>query len=121
MFLCKFSSFEYNVIPFGLTNASATFQSFMNDIFADVRDEFIVVYLDNILIYSEDPTKHHDHVCLLLKDVQFDWSPKCAAMFDALKTAFSSFPVLWHYDFDKSCTIETDASDFAISGTTSSL
>jgi hypothetical protein len=52
--------------------------------------------------------------CLLLKDAKFDWSSKCAVAFDTLKTAFTSFPVLRHYDFDKSCTIETDASDFAI-------
>jgi hypothetical protein len=65
-FHCKFGSFEYNVIPFGLTNAPAAFQSFMNDIFANVRDDFVVVYLDDILIYSEDPAKHDDHVCLLL-------------------------------------------------------
>jgi hypothetical protein len=49
---------------------------------------------------------------LLLKDAKFDWSSKCAVAFDALKTAFTSFPVLRHYDFDKSCTIKTDASDF---------
>jgi hypothetical protein len=51
---------------------------------------------------------------LLLKDAKFDWSSKCAVAFDALKTTFTSFPVLRHYDFNKSCTIETDASDFAI-------
>jgi hypothetical protein len=38
----------------------------MNDIFADVRDDFVVVYLDDILIYSEDPAKHDDHVRLVL-------------------------------------------------------
>jgi hypothetical protein len=53
MIRCKFGSFEYNIIPFGLTNT-------------DVRDNFVVVYLDNILIYSEDPAKHDYHVCLVL-------------------------------------------------------
>jgi hypothetical protein len=48
------------MIPFGLTNAPAAFQSFMNDIFADVRDDFVVVYFNDILIYSEDPAKHED-------------------------------------------------------------
>jgi hypothetical protein len=66
MFSCNFSSFEYNIISFGLTNAPAAFQSFMNDIFPDVRDDFVVVYLDDILIYSEDPAKH-DHLRLVLE------------------------------------------------------
>jgi hypothetical protein len=39
----------------------------MNDIFADVRDYFVVVYLVDILIYSEVPAKHNDHVCLILE------------------------------------------------------
>jgi hypothetical protein len=175
-FRCKFGSFEYNVIPFGLTNTPAAFQSFMNDIFADVLDEFVVVYLDDILIYSDDPSKHDDHVrlmlerliqhglverpekCsfdlteidflghiisvdgirmdpakvthhfiqsfsdltfsltrLLLKDVPFVWTSTCTTAFDTLKLAFTSFPVLRHYDFQCTCTMETDASDFAIS------
>jgi hypothetical protein len=40
--------------PFGLTNAHTNFQFFMNDIFTDVRDDFVIYYLDDILIYLED-------------------------------------------------------------------
>jgi hypothetical protein len=47
-----------------LKNALATFQSFMNNIFSDIWDEFVVVYLNNILIYSDNPKKDDDHVCL---------------------------------------------------------
>jgi hypothetical protein len=65
-FHCKFGYFEYNVIPFELTNSLAAFQSFMNNIFADVQDEFVAVNLNDILIYSEDPTKHDDHVGVIL-------------------------------------------------------
>jgi hypothetical protein len=46
IFQCKIGSFKYNVIPFDLTITPAAFQSFMNDIFADVREDFVVVYLD---------------------------------------------------------------------------
>ena len=49
-------------MPFGLTNAPATFQHFMNDIFSDLLDTFMVVYLNDILIYSEDPKQHVKHV-----------------------------------------------------------
>jgi hypothetical protein len=46
------------VMPFGLSNAPAAFQHFMNDIFCDMVDVCITIYLDNILIYSDDPTQH---------------------------------------------------------------
>jgi hypothetical protein len=52
---------------------------------------------------------------LLLKDAPFVWTSTCATAFDTLKLAFTSFPVLCHYDFQRTCTMETDASDFAIS------
>ena len=46
-------------MPFRLTNAPATFQRFMNDIFSSVVNVCVVIYLDNILIYSINIDKHH--------------------------------------------------------------
>lgn len=63
----KYGHFEYLVMPFGLTNAPAAFQRFMNDIFRDLLDVTVIVYLDDILIFSEDPTKHEEHVKEVLK------------------------------------------------------
>ena len=57
-FHTRYGSFEWLVIPFGLMNAPATFQRFMNDIFHDLLDICIIIYLDNILIYSEDMSQH---------------------------------------------------------------
>src|ERR1700719_467914 len=54
-------------MPFGLTNAPATFQHFMNDIFSDLLDTFMVVYLDDILIYSENLKQHIEHVREVLR------------------------------------------------------
>ena len=61
-FRTHWGSFEWNVMPFGLSNAPAAFQCFMNDVFSDLLDVCVVVYLDDILIYSDNPTEHEKHV-----------------------------------------------------------
>ena len=61
-FRTRYGLFEWKVMPEGLTNAPAGFQCFMNDIFADMIDISIIVYLDDILIYSNDATQHVAHV-----------------------------------------------------------
>ena len=65
-FRCRFGHFEYRVMPFGLTNAPAVFQHLMNDILREYLDIFCVVYLDDILVYSETPEEHTIHVKLVL-------------------------------------------------------
>jgi len=61
-FCTCYGSYEWLVMPFGLTNAPAAFQRFVNTIFADMLDGCVVVYLDDILIYSEDMESHQQHV-----------------------------------------------------------
>ena len=57
-------------MPMGLTNVPATFRHFMNDIFQDMSDIFMVVYLDNILVYSKSETVQRDHVRCVLSHLQ---------------------------------------------------
>jgi len=59
--------FEWLVMPFGLSNALLAFQCFMNNIFSDVLDIFVVIYLDDILIYSDNMDGHKKHVKEVLK------------------------------------------------------
>ena len=66
-FQTHYGSFKWLVMPFGLTNGPAAFQCFMNDIFRDLLDQCIVVYLDYILIYSDDPKQHTKHIWEVLQ------------------------------------------------------
>jgi len=61
-FRTRYGSFEWLVMPFGLSNAPAAFQRFMNDTFSDMVDVSVIVYLDDILIYSSDLASHKKHV-----------------------------------------------------------
>jgi hypothetical protein len=61
-FRTRYGHFEYMVMPFGLTNAPATFQAYINRSLAGLLDQSCVVYLDDILIYSETYEEHVRHV-----------------------------------------------------------
>ena len=61
-FCTQFGSYEFLIMHYGLTNAPASFQQFINNIFKDMLDVCIVVYLDDILIYSRNPDDHMHHV-----------------------------------------------------------
>ncbi|MBW0551658.1 hypothetical protein O181_091373 [Austropuccinia psidii MF-1] len=65
-FRAKYGSFEYLVMPFGLTNAPASFQNIFNDIFQDLRDVYVVVYLDDIMVFSKSEEEHVIHVSTFL-------------------------------------------------------
>jgi len=70
VFQTRYGAFEWSVMPFGLTNAPAAFQRFMNNVFSDLLDVCVVVYLDDILIYSDNIMQHRKHVKEVLKRLQ---------------------------------------------------
>ena len=200
-FRTRYGHFECLVMPFGLTNAPAVFQHFMNDVFRDLLDHTVLIYLDDILIFSEDPSHHTTHVrqvlqrlikhglyakaekCefgvdtteflgfiisaggvsmaqnkvdavlswpaptkvrelqqflgfanfyrrfiqgysriispltrLLRKDVKFELDSAAYTAFETIKQAFTKADILKHYDPNLPTILETDASDYAISG-----
>lgn len=67
----RYGAYEWLVLPFGLTNAPATFCTLMNEIFYPYLDQFVVIYLNDIVIHSnslEDHARHLRFVFELLKD-----------------------------------------------------
>ena len=198
-FRTRYGLFEYLVMPFGLTNAPATFQHMMNDVFREHLDVRVVVYLDDILVFSKTREQHIEDVKVVLRKLRenrlwaklekcefftrsveflgyiispsgiamdpnkvkavvdwpvpktvrdvraflgfanfyrkfihgysrivaplvkltkqttpWEWSGDREESFNQLKKAFTSAPILTHYDPKRRIVIEADASDYAV-------
>ncbi|MBW0569464.1 hypothetical protein O181_109179 [Austropuccinia psidii MF-1] len=144
-FRAKYGSYEYLVMPFGLTNAPASFQNIVNDIFADFLDVFVVVYLDDIMVFSSSEEEHVKHVASVLQrlrdnnlfskaskcvlhassveylgyvvssdGLKMDSSKEALSQFQSLKEAFTTAPILSHFNPSLPTIVETDASDYVL-------
>jgi hypothetical protein len=65
-FSTRYGLYEYLVMSFGLTNAPAHFMYLMNSVFMPELDKFMVVFIDDILVYSKNEEDHAEHLCIVL-------------------------------------------------------
>ncbi|GJU60087.1 putative reverse transcriptase domain-containing protein [Tanacetum coccineum] len=119
-FRTRYGHYEFQVMPFGLTNAPAVFMDLMNRVCKPYLDKFVIVFIDDILIYSKNKEEHKEHLKkileLLKKEelyakfpnvnfgflrysssvllVKFDWGNKQEAAFQLIKQKWCNTPIL---------------------------
>ena len=66
-FRMRYRHYEYSVMPFSVTNAPGVFMEYMNRVFHTYLDRFVVVFIDDIFIYSKSEEEHAEHLRIILQ------------------------------------------------------
>ena len=69
-FRIRYNHFEYLVMPFGQTNAPTTFMDLMNRVFRPYLDQFVIMFIDDIVIYSSNENEHEEHLRTVLETLK---------------------------------------------------
>ena len=97
--------YEFLVMPFGLTNAPAAFMDLMNRVFRDFLDQFVIVFIDDILVYSKNREEHESHLRQVLQRLR---SHKLYAKFDKCKFWLSEVGFLGHIVNSKGISVDPE-------------
>nr|GFB74447.1 reverse transcriptase [Tanacetum cinerariifolium] len=92
-FRTRYGHYEFLVMPFGLTNAPAVFMDLMNRIFHEFLDKFVIVFIDDILMFSKSKEEHEDHLLTVLQTLRQE---KLYAKFSKCEFWLSSVAFLGH-------------------------
>jgi hypothetical protein len=93
VFSTQYGLYEFTVMSFGLTNALAYFMNLMNKVFMKYLDRFVVVFIDNILIYSKNDSDHEEHLRMVLQKL---WDNQLYAKFSKCEFWLDEVPFLGH-------------------------
>ncbi|GKA75904.1 putative reverse transcriptase domain-containing protein [Tanacetum coccineum] len=123
-FRTRYGHFEFTVMPFGLTNAPAIFMDLMNRVYRPYLDKFMIVFIDDILIYSKTQEEHVEHLRLvfelLKKEKLYAKFSKCKfwlreeLAFQTLKDKLCNAPILALPDGPKDFVVYCDASGIGL-------
>jgi hypothetical protein len=102
-FTMRYGLYEYLVMSFGLTNAPANFMYLMNSIFMPKLDQFVVVFIDDILVYSKSMEEHEEHIRLVLQWLQ---EHQLYAKFSKCEFWIKEVPFLLHVVSPKGITVD---------------
>jgi hypothetical protein len=69
-FVTRYGQYEFTIVSFGLTNAPAYFMNMMSKVFMDELDKFMVVFIDDILVYSSTIEEHEQHLRVVLEKLR---------------------------------------------------
>ena len=102
-FRTRYTNYEFLVMPFGLTNAPAVFMVLMNKVFQQYLDQFVIIFIDDILLFSPDDEEHIKHLNKVLQRLRGE---KLYTKYDKCEYWLNQVAFLGHKTIEKSIQVD---------------